>query len=814
MAAVGSMANISKALHVSKSSALAANLAQEKIEFLKNLSYYRLLVTTNTAAAAEPGLGGFLYDTGNYAPEPLTVGQIKFERRVLIQKLGESGGNLSTLNWWDDDTGLKQITSYVIWNDNRVWKKYVVTNLRDNPNRKKLSSTFSITVKSGGIGLSNITVFALEDPLLNGVTDGSGSTSIKVASGTYTLRANSRAYFSMDISSSVADAAVQPVVFNLTAKGSGFVAGTAYLDTHLVISEVCAAASASDDNLEYIEIYNPTSVNGISVTNYLINYTRTSDGATNVINPPATTRYVNSTIPSRGYFLIASSPVVNGITADAYYSDSGRIKSIPANRLPINESGGAALVAQAGAFETAQSTVDAIGWGKSSGSPYGPSNAREGAGLRLNASSSDGLQNQQTIQRMVYSTSTAVTMSLPGGSHAFLGTGYDSNNNQNDWVYHNDLVNDFPRNTAILQSPQTGTPASGANVFMDDKLSGSVLAQGGASPGIFSVPSVATGTWSLLVSSKGWVHSRDSTVVVTNAATTYLDLVLISSPASGGYVSGRVADNSNMPIIGITVVAPGGSDVTDSNGYYRFLLSADTYTVVANGPDPATHLIKYTEGDSTSVAVNLGLETAVPDLVLFQGGVLSGWITPNGTDPLPGIPVTATSTATGLEVGTAVSNSLGKFSFPDLPVGSYSITPQLEPGESSNPASRTGTVVSAGTVFVGTFTVSNAFGTIGGNLKSNSAAITTGVLVAAVAQPATITSIPPLINAALRTGPTAYYMSSSDAQGNYSIAARGGTTYNIYAWYTTYNGTTPSIHPQNSTAALAAGGSATVNFSW
>src|SRR5438132_563849 len=107
IALLGTFGGISKSIRVSKSKTIATNLNQEKIEYLKNISYYRLLVTTSPTTATETGLGGFQYDRGYYPPEALTVGQIDFERRVLIQKVTESGGNLSINNWYDSDTGLK-----------------------------------------------------------------------------------------------------------------------------------------------------------------------------------------------------------------------------------------------------------------------------------------------------------------------------------------------------------------------------------------------------------------------------------------------------------------------------------------------------------------------------------------------------------------------------------------------------------------------------------------------------------------------------------------------------------------------------------
>ncbi|MDE1975974.1 MAG: prepilin-type N-terminal cleavage/methylation domain-containing protein, partial [Elusimicrobia bacterium] len=65
---IGAFSAISRSLHISRGQTLATNLAQEKIEALKNLSYYELLITT--AASTDPA--GLAYDTGNYPPEQIS----------------------------------------------------------------------------------------------------------------------------------------------------------------------------------------------------------------------------------------------------------------------------------------------------------------------------------------------------------------------------------------------------------------------------------------------------------------------------------------------------------------------------------------------------------------------------------------------------------------------------------------------------------------------------------------------------------------------------------------------------------------------
>jgi outer membrane receptor protein involved in Fe transport len=58
------------------------------------------------------------------------------------------------------------------------------------------------------------------------------------------------------------------------------------------------------------------------------------------------------------------------------------------------------------------------------------------------------------------------------------------------------------------------------------------------------------------------------------------------------------------------------------------------------------------------------------------GATLSGTVQDNNGTPLPGVTVTATNTATGLD-RTTVTGSDGKFRLPSLPVGTYNVTADL-----------------------------------------------------------------------------------------------------------------------------------------
>ncbi len=72
---IGAMASfqyIAKAISQSRLKTIATNLAQEKMEYLKNKPYFQLLTTTHTAISAGYS-PNFVYDDSSYLPEVITL---------------------------------------------------------------------------------------------------------------------------------------------------------------------------------------------------------------------------------------------------------------------------------------------------------------------------------------------------------------------------------------------------------------------------------------------------------------------------------------------------------------------------------------------------------------------------------------------------------------------------------------------------------------------------------------------------------------------------------------------------------------------
>ncbi|MEW5906637.1 MAG: carboxypeptidase regulatory-like domain-containing protein [Elusimicrobiota bacterium] len=797
---VGSFRYLNLGIHTAKGRSLANNLAQEKIELLKNRSYYRVLATTATLEDANfsPSLR---YDAAPNGVETVDVGGINFERRVYIRKVAEAtGGGLSYLDWDDPDPGLKEILVYVVWREGGTWKKIELRNLRENPDRISLSAAFSGNVKSSGVDLEGATVKTQENPARAGVTGAVGNYSFAVEPGSYTLVASKTGYFS-GTSPLLSVAANNTVTrdFVLTRMSSGTITGTVYVKDHLVISQVVGSSSnVSGQSQEWVEVHNPTTwtwtmASGLGTgANELVYFTYKEAAETQLV-PDLDYRGVS--LPPGAYFLFANTGTITaaGIvrSADAVYSSDGIWGNID-DVIKTGNPSSAGYVALRAA--PAAQVLDKIGWNAT-----GNTNA-----LKTLAEDYEGAPIAQTVGFEVNEAYTRKT-SAAGVSDG-NGRCYDSNNNNDDFEGTVPLAR-APRNSTVTEPCQSGTPGAGAIVFADDGLSTPVTA---GAAGTFSLASVATGYWTVYASSGLAYSSVAYYGGTTDGYTASIGVVTLSTAATFGYASGRVATLANAPLDDILIhSAMAVQNVrTDSQGNYLLPILPSTAAVYANYQ---TDNSLYIEASSGNVVTALGQLTKNLDFALSEGGKLSGWVTTNGADALPDIPVIAFKGGVSQKEG--VSGSDGYFEITRLSTGTYLVEPQLDTGESASPSTFTVTLTAGASLFVGTFTVSGAMGYISGTVSAGGAPVTTGVLVYATTT--TITSGPPAINSALRDGVNVYYAVSSNAAGVYSLPVRGGYTYNIYAWYTSWSGETPSTARREYTGvAVSAGQTATRNFSW
>ena len=102
---------IGRGLILTQNKTIAVNIAHEKVETLKKLTYPRLYVTTSTAEDQD-------YDTVYYPPVTYNIKKTDFIRYVTVRKVRENpDGNIEELLATDPDEGLKRIKVEVKWTE-------------------------------------------------------------------------------------------------------------------------------------------------------------------------------------------------------------------------------------------------------------------------------------------------------------------------------------------------------------------------------------------------------------------------------------------------------------------------------------------------------------------------------------------------------------------------------------------------------------------------------------------------------------------------------------------------------------------------
>ncbi|OGR89576.1 MAG: hypothetical protein A3A86_08635 [Elusimicrobia bacterium RIFCSPLOWO2_01_FULL_60_11] len=347
---------------------------------------------------------------------------------------------------------------------------------------------------------------------------------------------------------------------------------------------------------------------------------------------------------------------------------------------------------------------------------------------------------------------------------------------------------------ADISTPGTaGRSAQGASVSVNDDNSAVAYVQ---RTGSFTVTNIATGTWTLTVST-GLYTQVITTMVITPSLSTHVPngvtiprwyysgapVIALTSTTVYGYISGTVRDALQRGISGATVdVAGAGTVTTNSQGRYRVNVepTADSVLVMASKTAYST------ESDAVN-GVTLGVETSGVDFILVSAGSYKGFITSNGlaSGKIPGVSVVARDLSSATVVAQAISGADGFYYLNGIATGSYIISPQLESGENNVPGVIMADVTVTPQVGWSTFTIANAYGELAGlvGTGSSTSPVTTGVLV--VASPVAIdTEYPPDVNEGIRNGGTIYYSVSSDASGRYNMPIRGGSSYYIYGWFT------------------------------
>lgn len=323
----------------------------------------------------------------------------------------------------------------------------------------------------------------------------------------------------------------------------------------------------------------------------------------------------------------------------------------------------------------------------------------------------------------------------------------------------------------------------------------------------------------MLITSNSFELENDTVAIAGSGANFNFpsSTTFLNGAATQGFIAGTVLDVWGHSIsapsaISVSPGLAGNSTTADTvTGRYVLRVSTGFVNVTAN---PSNANTDYISVSSLSVPVALGQITDNVNFILSQGGRTMGWVTRDGINALPGVTVAAID-ANGYERDSEVTNVSGNFTTINMATGTYTLQPALDSLSVSSPTSLSATILAGTDVFVGSFTILGALGTITGSATSGGQPINTGVLI--VVTTSTLSGSPPAVPS-LSTGvtPGIAYLTSSQENGTYSISVRQSTspTYNVYGYYYTAVSTMPIWSKVSNVSVTAGTTTYNVNFAW
>lgn len=835
---MSSFVGIQKALQGSKSVTLAANLGQEQMQILKQKVYYQILITTNPAYDTYFE-AGVKYDSAYFPPNAIMEGGINYTRYTLVQIVKEDSGVISApLPPSTPDTGMKLVTVSIVWRVANEWKLLQLRTIVANPDTVTANAIFNGTVTNSADGtpISGAVANVAENLGWRDTTNASGVYTIYASPGSFTLGVVVPGYFPMHRAVSIVATATQQQDFALVPMSSGSATGwPLWVNPNAVISQVVVStpqANLNNFEAQFVELYNPTAspitVGSGSTPNQIKLKINSACTGANSVNCAGSTgiklNYVNPTIQPYGYYLIAntSSVTINGVTmiADAVYADDANTVSAAyctAGAAPLSTYWNTsatpprklmAPTAHGSDFyitDSADNILDSFGL--------------EHAGLASSlcetaciASAAGAAAGEQYVRiNSTYTISTNLST---------YGRAYDSGANRVDFTTSSTIVYPAYSTADSTSALISGRPAINAVVSANDGLSLSTRAYAVGSPPYakFALTQVATGTWTMLISSGSWTLQHDTVTLAATGSIFTLPstMTFLNAANTSGFIEGSVTNVVGAAISPSIPLDPGGAgpvaNANTTNGRYLLRVIPGTVDIAANSGTGSS--ANYVSVSSLGVTVALGEIHSGVNFNLPQGGRLSGFVTRDGTNPLPGIAISAID-INGYSRDTQVSGTDGRFTTLNISTGFYIVQPSLDEIESVSPSSAGVTVTIGGNVFAATFTVSGALGAITGNITLGGAPLRTGALiVVTTAALAGSPPAPPALSSASLTG-SPYYIASSQEDGTYRVEVRQSTstTYRVYAYYISNGGT---INALNTTGVSVLAGATVsgINFAW
>lgn len=807
--------SINMAIQFSKDRAIATNLAQEKMQIIKQMIYYKVIPSTSVSYLNDfnPPIP---YDNLYFPPETILEAGVYYKRYTYILPITEVSGQIVELAPQSPDTGMKKIMVTVVWQTGNKKGKVQLSSIYTNRDTVMANARIFGRVRDATtfIPISGAFINIAEHLGVRAISDNNGDYSVSIVPGRYTVYVEARGYFPYFTTINLAPEQGYNLNIDLKRMEFGTLTGNLWLRDHLVISQIVGSTlSPTGFEQEYIEIYNPTTYSWLVNGNIGLRFQRIYDNSKKEIS----INYINDYIQPNGFYLFANTtPLIIGgniIHADAvwsstnsnidfpYFNPPTNLNIIPVFGDGVDEGGGAIEL-----YRISDGKIlDQVGWNRNDGQS-GKKTAPffESSAIQQNI----GLQKGEQYVR--YSSTFSVS--------SYYGPAYDSNNNSVDFEDILPLTI-YPRNSSNTLPLLCGTPAIGSIVSCNDGLSISSFSYLVGFPrpyAYFQLNEVATGTWMCIMSSSSFSNVIDS-ITFVSGSTISLGNVFLSSSISWGYISGMVTDIYGSNITpAIKIVSSDGNYTYVSNK--RYLIKVTTSPVDIN-VNPGNLNPSYVEISSNNISFLPGEIKSSVDFVLYQGGRITGKVLIAGsTIPAVGVAV-AVYDIYDVARDQQITNNQGVFITNVLSTGTYIVQPVVDAREVVIPSTISVTLNTAGNVvFSTTFTISNALGYIEGNVRFGGKPIRTGTLIAVTTT--TFSGIPPsvpiLSSSTLVSAPI--YFASSDEEGKYKVELRQSTNpaYNVYVYYPHLTNDVFQIYWSSKSGVRVWAGQTTggIDFSW
>lgn len=531
------------------------------------------------------------------------------------------------------------------------------------------SGAISGTVTDGTNPIENIWVFACDVNGCNygGSTDASGSYTITgIPSGSYSVG------FQGDYLGYTNQSLAAPVTVSAPAATTG-------IDAVLVLGGTISGNVRA-------------SATGLPLNNVSVTATCTVTGATYSASTDANGNYTIAGVPAGNYNVLYDS---SGVYLTQYFSGAADVSgatAVTVNVGAIAQNVNASLV-QPGAITGTVMEMD--GTTPISGIMV---SLYDTAGTYLNLATSTDASGIYTFNNL-----------QPGSYKVFFSGGtvyvdqwYDNKSDSAtaDSVTVTEGATTTNNNTKLIKFGSIsgvvtdGTnPVSGLNVEIYDAVSGTFVTFGvtAAITGAYSVPYLAPGAYKVLVNGgvtyvSQWYNNKPDSVtanpVTVSAGTDTPNIsATVISTSTPGTISGTVTNGtssvSNVQVSAWDTVSGSrvASAVTDAAGFYTLSMPAGNYKIEFWDLSDVYAVQWYSNAldinTATSITISPG-SSATMNATLLLGATISGTVT-DGTGPLSGIYVGASS-ITYPGIGASVTtDASGNYIIPNLPLGDYTV---------------------------------------------------------------------------------------------------------------------------------------------